>query len=237
MDSPPTQRRDLLETERQLERERLIVILATVGINVLVVSLLTFVPSSNWRMGLALNLIDNLILIGFTIAQKDRVMGRLLLFGLVVGIVELATDAWIVDFTHTLDYAWGGGPMIWRSPMWMPAAWEVVAVQFGYLGLRLHERFGLRGLLAIGILGAINIPFYEEMALKIHWWRYHDALMAPGTHTPWAIIVGEFFIAVSLSICARWTRKHGLVQSLVAGVIAGASIFPLYALPYEMLRG
>jgi len=25
-------------------------------------------------------------------------------------------------------------PMIWRSPIWMPFAWQVVSVQFGYLG-------------------------------------------------------------------------------------------------------
>jgi len=25
--------------------------------------------------------------------------------------------------------------MIWRSPVWMPLAWEVVALQFGYIGL------------------------------------------------------------------------------------------------------
>jgi len=27
--------------------------------------------------------------------------------------------------------------MIWRSPLWMLLAWEVVAVQFGYIGLGL----------------------------------------------------------------------------------------------------
>jgi hypothetical protein len=51
--------------------------------------------------------------------------------------------------------------MIWRSPLWMPLAWEVVAVQFGYVGLRLWERFGKTGLVLIGLLGALNIPFYE----------------------------------------------------------------------------
>jgi hypothetical protein len=56
--------------------------------------------------------------------------------------------------------------MIWRSPLWMPLAWEVVAVQFGYIGLRLWERFGKTGLLMIGLLGAINIPFYEEVAIQ-----------------------------------------------------------------------
>ena len=49
----------------------------------------------------------------------------------------------------------------------MPLAWEVVAVQFGYIGLRLWERFGKVGLLMIALLGAINIPFYEEMAQRI----------------------------------------------------------------------
>jgi hypothetical protein len=44
-----------------------------------------------------------------------------------------------------------------------------VAVQFGYIGLRLWEGFDKIGLLMIGLLGAINIPFYEEMARKIHW--------------------------------------------------------------------
>jgi iron complex transport system substrate-binding protein len=51
----------------------------------------------------------------------------------------------------------------------MPFAWEVVAVQFGYIGLRLWKRFGWPGLLTIGLLGAINIPFYEEMARRMEW--------------------------------------------------------------------
>jgi hypothetical protein len=54
--------------------------------------------------------------------------------------------------------------MIWRSPLWMPLAWEIVAVQFGYIGLRLWERFDKTGLLMIGLLGAIN----EEMARRLH---------------------------------------------------------------------
>jgi hypothetical protein len=40
------------------------------------------------------------------------------------------------------------------------------------IGLRLWERFGKTGLLVIELLGAINIPFYEEMARRIHWWQY-----------------------------------------------------------------
>ena len=95
--------------------------------------------------------------------------------------------------------------MIWRSPLWMPLAWEVVAVQFGYIGLRLWERFGKTGLLMIGLLGAINIPFYEEMARRIHWWQYSGCRMI--SSTPWYIIVGEFGIAVVFALLARTLRR------------------------------
>ena len=135
-------------------------------------------------------------------------LARFLLFGVVVGLTELAADAWLVDYTRTLDYSIGGGPMIWRSPLWMPLAWEVVAVQFGYIGLRLWERFGKTGLLMIGLLGAINIPFYEEMARRIHWWQYSGCRMIRRGTSSSANLV--------LLWCSHCWREH-------FGVILGAS--------------
>src|SRR6266403_822537 len=82
--------------------------------------------------------------------------------------------------------------------------WELAAdgwVQFGYIGLRLWERFGKLGLLMIGLLGAINIPFYEEMARRIHWWRYGGCRMI--SFTPWYIILGELGIALAFALLAR----------------------------------
>jgi hypothetical protein len=99
---------------------------------------------SDWCTGAALNIVDNCFLIGFTLVRRDALLGRFLLFGLVVGFTELSADAWLVDYTRTLDYSIGGGPLIWRSPLWMPLAWEVVAVQFGYIALRWRLRC-LRG--------------------------------------------------------------------------------------------
>ena len=187
-----------------LERERLLVIVATVLINVVAVSLLTFAPWSDWRTGAALNVVDNCLLVGVTVVRRDALLARFLLFGVVVGLTELAADAWLVDYTRTLDYSIGGGPMIWRSPLWMPLAWEVVAVQYGYIGLHLLERFGKTGLLMIGLLGAINIPFYEEMARRIHWWRYSpESIRGMISYTPWYIIVGEFGIALVFALLAR----------------------------------
>ena len=216
--------------DTSLERDRLRVVIATIVINVVAVSLLTFAPWSDWRTGAALNLVDNCLLVGFIVVRRDALLARFLLFGVVVGLTELAADAWLVDYTRTLDYSIGGGPMIWRSPLWMPLAWEVVAVQFGYIGLRLWERFGKAGLLMIGLLGAINIPFYEEMARRIHWWQYSGCRMI--SYTPWYIIVGEFGIALVFASLARTLRRDSWGVAVVAGVAGGASIFVCYALAF-----
>jgi hypothetical protein len=217
-------------SEISLERGRLRVVIATVLINIVAVSLLTFAPWSDWRTGMALNLIDNCLLIGFAIVRRDALLARFLLFGIIVGFTELPADAWLVDYTGTLDYSIGGGPMIWRSPLWMPFAWEVVAVQFGYIGLRLWERFGRVGLLIIALLGAINIPFYEEMARRIHWWQYSGCRMF--SFTPWYIILGEFGIALALTLLARRLRRDSWLGAISAGIASGISIFVCYAVAF-----
>jgi hypothetical protein len=213
-----------------LERGRLCVLIATIVINVIAVSLLTFAPWSDWRTGAALNVVDNCLLVGFTLVRRDALLARFLLFGVVIGVTELVADAWLVDYTRTLDYSVGGGPMIWRSPLWMPLAWEVVAVQFAYIGLRLWERFGKTGLLMIGLLGAINIPFYEEMARRINWWQYAGCRMI--SYTPWYIILGEFGIAIAFTLLARTLRRGSWREAVVAGIGAGLSIFVCYAVAF-----
>ena len=216
-------------TDAALERGRLRIVIATIVINVVAVSLLTFAPWSDWRTGAALNFVDNCLLIGFALVRRDVLLWRFLIFGTIVGFTELTADAWLVDYTRTLDYSAGGGPMIWRSPVWMPLAWEVVAVQFGYIGLRLWERFGKTGLVMIGLLGAINIPFYEEMARRIHWWEYSGCRMI--SYTPWYIILGEFGIAVVFAWLARMVRRSAC-RAVVAGVFGGESIFVCYAVAF-----
>src|SRR5207247_1576635 len=109
-------------------------------------------------------------------------------------------------------------------------AWEVVAVQFGYIGLRLWERFGKLGLLMIALLGAINIPFYEEMACRNPLVAIqslpHDSL------TPWYIILGEFGIALAFALLARILRRGSWRAAVFAGVAGGISIFACYAVAF-----
>ena len=218
-----------------LEPKRLRIVIATIIINVVAVALLTFAPWSDWRTGLALNLFDNALLVGFVLLHRDGLLARFMIFGLAIGFTELAADAWLVQYTHTLDYAIGGGPMLWKSPLWMPFAWEVVAVQFGYLGLRLQEHFGRFGLVIIGLLGAVNIPYYEEMAKRIHWWKYSGCRMISGT--PYYIILGEFLIAVAFAWLVRKSRRGGVASAILLGIMGGVAIFISYAIAYGITDG
>jgi len=224
-----------LISEDSVTAARLKLIVATIAINIVAVALLPLAPWSDWKTGLALNLVDNALLLGYVAIYRDLLLARFIVFGLAVGFAELAADAWLVDYTRTLDYSVGGGPMLWRSPIWMPFAWEVVAVQFGYLGLRLWERLGKWGLVAIGLLGAINIPFYEEMARRINWWQYSNCRML--SYTPYYIIVGEFGIAIVLALLAKRVSEGSWISSIFAGLAGGLGIFLCYALAYGLTDG
>jgi hypothetical protein len=218
-----------------LERARLRIVLATVVINVVAVALLVLTRWSDWKTGFALNLLDNFLLLSFVFLRRDMLIARLMVFGLAVGFAELPADAWLVLHTHTLNYSIGGGPMLWCSPAWMPLAWEVVAVQFGYLGLRLWERFGGFGLLLIGGLGAVNIPYYEEMARRIHWWTYSGCRMI--SFTPYYIVLGEAGIAMALALLAVQLRRGTWKKAAIAGLVGGLAIFICYALAYLVTDG
>jgi hypothetical protein len=218
-----------------LERARLRIVLATVVINIVAVALLALTRWSDWKTGFALNLLDNFLLLSFVFLRRDMLIARLMVFGLAVGFAELPADAWLVLHTHTLNYSIGGGPMLWCSPAWMPLAWEVVAVQFGYLGLRLWERFGGFGLLLIGGLGAVNIPYYEEMARRIHWWTYSGCRMI--SFTPYYIVLGEAGIAMALALLAVQLRRGTWKKAAIAGLVGGLAIFICYALAYLVTDG
>ena len=211
----------------QNNNERLKVVLLTIVLNITAVVIFANTPWSDWRTGMALNSLDNAILITYALIRRDQMMFYLIGFGLALGFTELAADAWLVDHTRTLDYSIGGGPMIWRSPFWMPFAWEVVAVQFAVLGIWLTQKFSHWGIWLAGLIGAINIPFYEEMALKTKWWAYHGCRMF--LHTPYYIILGEFFIILAIVFLARRIHIENLFATIISGAAGGAAVWICYA--------
>ena len=207
-----------------LERARLRTVLATIALSVLTVALLYDRPWSNGWTALALNLVCLGVFAAHLVIYRDRIMARLLLFGLGLGLVELIADALCVRFTQTLDYSVAESPMLGLSPFWMPTAWLVVGAQIGYLGAWLIRRVGSgKGIALTALLGAVNIPFYEEMAYHAHWWRYQRCLRVG--HTPVYIIVAELIIGLSLGPLAGWAMRPRSTwrDALVAGLVGGLS--------------
>jgi hypothetical protein len=149
-------------------------------------------------------------------------VGRLLLLGLVAGLLELATDAAGHQFARSLYYR-QGQPLLWDSPFYMPISWMIVLTQLGYLGWRLAGLLmgtltGRRGLwLAVvltGIVGALNVPFYEETAYYAGWWRYTPTSLHLG-HTPAYVLLFEGLIGAALPLLT-W----GLLQLRWPPVVA-----------------
>jgi hypothetical protein len=103
----------------------------------------------------------------------------------------------------------------------MPTAWAVVAVQTGYLGALALSRLGwVRGLLLSALIGAIQIPLYEELAYGSHWWRYQNCRMLG--HTPLYIIVAEALIVVGIAPLAKIVlERAGWRLALTLGVLGG----------------
>lgn len=186
-------------------------------------------PWSDGRTAAALALAQNIIFAVYVVRTRDWDFARLFYgFGLTFGLAELAADALCVRFTHTLDYAPARSPMLGLSPWWMPLAWMIVATQIGFLGTRLMARVGaVRGIGLCALLGAVNIPFYEEMAYSAHWWRYAHCRMAalPGaalSHTPLYIILAELIIGAALGPLAQRALHGGSWGRAVgAGVLGG----------------
>lgn len=86
-----------------------------------------------------------------------------------------------------------------------------------------------------GLLGAINIPCYEEMARLINWWQYSNSRML--SCTPYYIILGECGIAILLAILAKQASRGNWLTALGTGVAGGTGIFVCYSIAYSITDG
>lgn len=209
--------------------KRLRLTLGTMGLALAWVTMVAGRPWSDGRTAAALALAQNALFLAYILRHRDWQFARLFYgFGLTLGITELIADGLCVHFTRTLDYAPAQSTMLGLSPCWMPLAWMIVTTQIGFVGTRLIARVGTaRGVMLCAVLGAVNIPFYEEMAWHAHWWRYAHCRMAalPGqqwSHTPLYIIMAELVIGAALGPLARMAlgaKSWGV--AIGAGLLGG----------------
>ncbi|HEY7020500.1 MAG TPA: hypothetical protein VH349_05245 [Ktedonobacterales bacterium] len=173
-------------------------------------------------------LIDALALIYLVVLLARPVwrslVGRLMLLGLVAGVLELFTDAAGHQFARSLFYP-QDQPMLWDSPFYMPLSWMIVLTQLGYLAWRLAGlmpggRLPWRAILLMGLVGAINVPFYEEAAYHAGWWRYAPTILHLG-NTPAYVLLFEGLVAAVLPLLTLGLLKLRWRSVALRGVILG----------------
>lgn len=161
-----------------------------------------------------------LVLYLLTMRTFRPLLSKLMLAGLVAGICELFTDASGQFIVHSLIYP-TGELTIWTSPLYMPLSWLVTLTYLGYIGWRLRALLGLRiAIIVCGLLGAIDIPLFEEISYYGGWWRYEPARLMLG-HTPAYVALFEGLIVAVLPLLFDRLERRTWIEAVVLGGIIG----------------
>ena len=175
-------------------------------------------------IGITALIVIVLLLIVWSVTHNPR-LSWLLVFGLVAGVLELWADWVHVVYFHSLVYTDYFGFQLLASPSYMPVAWWLTVVQFGYLALRLAERWPAWA--AIGLptlLGMTLPPWYEELAAPARAWFYppHGVMLS---HTPlWVIFTyGGCMFAIASSAVLLY-RPLAWGRAVMAGLFTGVCI-------------
>lgn len=156
----------------------------------------------------------------YAIRYDNPLIKRLLIFGTIAGVLELATDYYLVDTINSLVYP-GAEPMIWRSPAYMPMAWSNVLLQLSFVGVLLTKMYKLViASVVLCIAGGMYIPLYEHLAKDAGWWWYQQNTFMV-FNAPFYIIVCEALISLSLPVLVAYSEQHRLSKTMMLGVAEG----------------
>jgi len=208
-----------------------------IGIGIVADLVLSFINvTTHWSNVGTITVILSLYLLSLLLWQHIRpLVGRLLLAGFIAGICELFTDASGQSVAHSLLYP-TGEPMLWASPLYMPLSWMVILTHLGYIAWRLRALLGLRKAALIGgLLGAIQIPIYEEMAYYGGWWQYKPTHLMLG-HTPLYVLLFEGLIVAGLPLLYDRIERRAWSHVALIGLLVGAWM-PFAALFSWLLLG
>ena len=160
----------------------------------------------------------------YALRYKNPLIVRLLIIGTLAGLLELATDHYLVDTINSLVYP-AKELMIWSSPAYMPFAWSNVLLQLGFIGVLMTRKFGVtKASIFLGIAGGMYIPLYEHLANNAGWWWYHDNVPMV-FNAPIYVIVCEALISFSLPWLIQHAENHTLKKTVVLGILCGVWIY------------
>ncbi len=159
-----------------------------------------------------------------------------LLFGLVAGLLELWAD-WIhVEHFGSLVYTDYFGVRLLSSPVYMPVGWWLTCVQFGYIALRLSERWGqwkTAGLVAL--LGMGLPPWYEEFAAPARAWYYTTSRLMLSNTPVWIILTyGGCMFGIAMMVLVNYHAK-AWAKAVAAGWFTAASFMLSGVFWYSLL--
>ncbi|MEL7004895.1 MAG: hypothetical protein AAFN93_19465 [Bacteroidota bacterium] len=128
-----------------------------------------------------------IVYVAYSLITKNQLLIKLLLFGLVAGILELWADHYSVATIKTLIYP-PGEDIIVSSPTYMPFSWCIALTQLGYYSLLLVRWKGMGlAMLIMAVSGGFYIPLYEHLAKHADWWYYQNCSMI--FNAPYYIII------------------------------------------------
>jgi len=166
----------------------------------------------------------SLLLGGWRVTQSRR-LAWLLLFGLITGVLELWADWLHVVYFRSLVYTDDFGFRLLASPSYMPIGWWLTVVQFGYVGLRLLERWP--PWMAVGlvsVLGMVLPPWYEEFAAPARAWHYMPSRLML-SHVPvW--VIGAYGGCMFTIATMAWVfyRPQAWGRAVLGGIFTGAGL-------------
>lgn len=152
-------------------------------------------------------------------------LGWLLSFGLVAGLLELWTDWVHVVHLGSLVYTDYFGFRILASPSFMPLGWWLTVVQFGYLALRLQDRWqAWKAVSVVTVLGMALPPWYEELAAPAQAWHYTAGGPMLSNTPLWILFTyaGSMFTVAVAAIHGYRPRSWG--RAILAGFFTAAGI-------------
>jgi len=163
------------------------------------------------------------ILIAGTFVTRSPRLAWLLVFGLIAGVLELWSDWLHVEQLGSLVYTDYFGFRLLSSPSYMPIGWWLTSVQFGYLALRLSDRWPQWAAIGlVTVFGMLLPPWYEEFAAPARAWYYTTSRLMLSNTPVWIILTYGgcmFGIAVMALICYR---PQGWGRAVVGGIFAAA---------------
>jgi hypothetical protein len=194
-----------------------------IAIVVLLDFVLTYVDSVTkwWHVG-SIDLLLSFLLLVLLIGRRTMrpLLGKLMLAGLVAGICELFTDASGQQLVHSLIYP-TGEMTIWASPIYMPLTWMVTLTYLGYLSWRIRALLGWRfAVVVCGLVGAIDIPLFEEISYYGGWWRYAPTHLMLG-HTPAYVSLFEGLVVAALPLLYDRIERRSWLETGAIGIIIG----------------